>query len=139
MNAIVRIAKWVLPAVLLLGSMGCATVGKDTQAEEEQRATVSGMKGWPLRKHYNPGVRLTATVGGLAGGTVGLPISLGLLPITAPIAGALDSNLFPLGPLVICYTGGETLFGALAWPFFGWWDWPKALAEGEDWRSEDSD
>jgi hypothetical protein len=133
MNAIVGSAKWVLPAVLLMAAMGCATVNKHTHAEEEQRAKVSAMKGWPLRQHYNPGIRITATVGGLAGGTVGLPISFGLLPITAPIAGALDSNLFPLGPLVICYMGGENVFGALAWPFFGWWHWP---AEGGAWSAE---
>jgi hypothetical protein len=65
----------------------------------------------------------------MTGILLGVPLSLALIPVTAPIAEAKDSNIFPLVPMVFGYRGGETLFGALAWPLFGWWHWPNHSME----------
>src|SRR5262249_23720280 len=129
MNSTLCVPKLILALGLLISSIGCATVDKHTEipySEGERPANRYTEKSWPFGKHHNPGVRIPARVGGAAGGIlVGLPVSVGLIPVTAPIGGAINSNLFPLVPMLVCCEGGETLGGAIVWPFFGWWHLPN--------------
>lgn len=75
----------------------------------------------PFVDHPNPGVKYPARVGGVVGVILGVPLTLIALPITVPIAIATDSNMVPAAPLVGMYAGVATVFGAIAWPLFGWW------------------
>jgi hypothetical protein len=121
-------------AVLMVLIMtGCTTVNKHSQVhrdEKERPAATSIKNSSSFAKHHNPGVRVPARAGGTAAGlVVGVPATIVLIPITAPVGAALDSNIFPMVPMVVCWKAGDTLFGAMAWPFFGWWHWPNETVE----------
>jgi hypothetical protein len=130
MNATVCLLALNFAAPLLFGSAGCATVHRHT-IERQQSAARDARKRCSFAEHSNPGVRIPAKVGGAAGALIGFPAAFALIPITAPIAGALNSNTFPLVPILVGYEGGETLFGAIAWPFFGWWHLPNVRARAD--------
>ena len=78
----------------------------------------------PFTMHSNAGVRIPARVGYGIGGLIGVPFSFLLFPITVQYADPADGNLAPLmifAPIMWCSIAGGTVFGSLAWPFFGWW------------------
>jgi hypothetical protein len=128
MRATVRIANAVPALALLIVSVGCSTTHKHTEASSaggKQTAIPHAYKKWPFNMHPNPGVRIPARVGADTGAIVGFPLTFALMPITVPIAAVADLNLFPLAPFAYCVIGGETMCGAVAWPFFGWWHWPS--------------
>jgi len=129
MNVAVSVASLIAAAGLLVSSTGCASVDRHTEIRpgKELSARNSVEKTWPPAEHHNPGVRIPARVGAVVGGFVGVPVSLALFPVTAA---TVDSNLFPLVPMLVCAVSGETLFGAVAWPVFGWWHWSNEPPDG---------
>ena len=129
MKGTILIARLALTSALLIGSVGCATVDKHIETRSvktEESSACHAYKQWPFGQHPNPGVGIPARVGGATTTAfIGFPAVVALIPVTATIAGAEDSNLFPLVPLLLCYVTGDTVFGAIAWPFFGWWHMPN--------------
>ena len=131
MKATVRSLKLLAITGLLVGSMGCSTLHSHGRTHADKEGPPAAPS-WLFAKHCNPGVRIPARVGGGAAAIlVGVPASLVLIPITAPIGEAIDSNLFPLTPMLACYVGGETVLGAIAWPAFGWWRWANEGRGGD--------
>lgn len=82
--------------------------------------------GPPFLSHPNPAVAKPAAAAGIAGGiVVGIPLTVASLPVTVPMAFILQSNMFPVWPVLISGVALSTSVGAVTWPFFGWWK-PKS-------------
>ena len=114
--------KLSLVLVSLMVCTGCASAPlTDEASNTASPPTSTRHNGPPFLDHDNAGVQIPARAGAILGAVVGIPVSILLAPITIPYSVATDSNLGPITPLYYSILAGGTIFGGIAWPFFGWW------------------
>ena len=93
----------------------------------------------PFWNHPNDAERVISKSGGIIGGIAFIPVTIIALPVTGIIAsiksdkGEADmAGAISLSPSICGAYGIGTLFGAIAWPFCGWWDCDGELDQLND-------
>jgi hypothetical protein len=109
----INISKIITVTVSILAISGCSISRKDIN------------NGPPFVQHRNVIERSFAQTGYVIGCIVGLPVSIVAAPVTIPIASNskdAQGGLVVLAPVFGIGYGIGTLFGAITWPFCGWYE-----------------
>lgn len=114
--------RWLSASLVLLlvgtGSGGCAASnGKDPVGDEAIWRPINALTTHPRRI-----VRYPSSAGAVAGGVVGVPVAVVLLPVTLPMSWLTgkkgDMDFLPLAPAFLCAQGGAILAGGTPWLLF---------------------